>query len=257
MLSKEETVTPQIEESTLPISESTLPISEFSENEKILDDRELDILAERELNEYELVSGLQQKKNRLRKALKEKGILPKGAHNDYDNYEYFSEAQYKELFTELFSEYGIELFINEVKYESFKGTDKQPFGRLVTLACTLIDIDTGYSETSNHTGEGLDRGDKAGYKATTGALKRFLSSTFLVATKDDPEREDEKPNKPTPATKKITKGTITPIQNKTIRELFKDDKAGLSKIMKSLKKIKLEELSTTEASKIIKDKRGE
>jgi len=257
MLNEEKTVTPEELETTLLKSELALPTSEFSENEKILDERELGILAEREPDEYGLVSKLQQKKNKLRKALKEKGILPKGAHNEYDNYEYFSEAQYKELFTELFSEFGLELFVNEIKYESFKGTDKQPFGRLVTLACTLIDIETGYSETSNHTGEGLDRGDKAGYKATTGALKRFLSSTFLVATKDDPEREDEKPNSTTPVTKKITKGTITPTQNKTIRELFKDDKVGLSKIMKALKKLKIEELSTTEASKIIKDKRGE
>lgn len=265
MIKEEKNATPSIVDTTPQISESTLVKSEFDipieniviHDEEILDEREPGILAEREYSEMQLFAKLQQKKNKLRIALKEKGILPKGAHNDYDNYEYFSEAQYKELFTELFSEYGIELFITEAKYESFKGTDKQPFGRLVTLTCTLIDIDTGFTESSNHTGEGLDRGDKAGYKATTGALKRFLSSTFLVATKDDPEREDEKPNGTTPVTKKITKGTITPTQNKTIRELFKDDKVGLSKIMKSLKKLKVEELSTTEASKIIKDKRGE
>ena len=115
---------------TLPISESTLPISDIViHDEEILDERELGILTERESDELNLFAKLQQKKNELRKALKEKGILPKGAHNEYDNYEYFSEAQYKELFTELFSEFGLELFVNEVKYESFKGTDKQPFGR--------------------------------------------------------------------------------------------------------------------------------
>lgn len=250
MLNEEKNTTLQIVEPTLPTSELGIPTSDIV-------DPDMEIPVQHEYTEFDLVSKLQQKKNKIRRALKEKGILPKGAHNDYDNYEYFSEAQYKELFTELFSEYEVELFIHEVKYESFKGTDKQPFGRLVTLACTLIDIETGYSETSNHTGEGLDRGDKAGYKATTGALKRFLSSTFLVATKDDPEREDEKINKSTQTIKKPTNGTITPIQDKTIRELFKNDKTGLSKIMKSLKKIKLEELTTTEASKIIKDKKGE
>ena len=55
-------------------------------------------------NDIKLNALLQQKKNNLRNALKEKGILPKGAKNDYDDYEYFSEAQYKELFTELFSQ---------------------------------------------------------------------------------------------------------------------------------------------------------
>ena len=51
--------------------------------------------------------------------------------------------------------------------------------RFPAILTASIDIDTGFSETTMHTGEGLDRSDKAGYKATTGALKRFLSSTFL------------------------------------------------------------------------------
>ena len=50
----------------------------------------------------ELNAKLQKKKNALRKDLKEKGILKKGKLNEFDNYQYFSEAQYKELFTELF-----------------------------------------------------------------------------------------------------------------------------------------------------------
>ena len=234
------------ENQTLPISESTLPISDIVIPEE-------NMQGESELN---LIAKLQVKKNKLRKALKEKGILPKGAHNDYDNYEYFSEAQYKELFTELFSKFGIELYVNEVKYESFKGTDKQPFGRLVTLACTLIDIDTGYSESSNHTGEGLDRGDKAGYKATTGALKRFLSSTFLVATKDDPEREDEKPSKPTP-TKKASLGTISPEQRTILMNLYGANKKKVLETMKKYKKVKFDDLTKEEASKVIKECKGE
>ena len=50
----------------------------------------------------ELNAKLQQKKNLLRKSLKAKGVLKKGATNTFDKYSYFSEAQYKELFTELF-----------------------------------------------------------------------------------------------------------------------------------------------------------
>ena len=237
------------ENSTLLQSESTRPISDIVIPEEIHD--------EREPGELMLIAKLQQKKNKLRKALKEKGILPKGAHNDYDNYEYFSEAQYKELFTELFSEHGLELFVNEIKYESFKGTDKQPFGRLVTLACTLIDIDTGFSESSSHTGEGLDRGDKAGYKATTGALKRFLSTTFLVATKDDPEREDDKPTKSTAPAKKQSLGTLSPEQKTILMNLYDTDKKKLSEIMKKYKKAKFTELTKEEASKIIKECKGE
>ena len=57
-----------------------------------------------EIKEWlELNAKLQKKKNALRKELKEKGVLKKGATNEFDKYKYFSEAQYKELFTELFS----------------------------------------------------------------------------------------------------------------------------------------------------------
>jgi len=199
---------------------------------------------------YELIAKLQKKKNAIRKELKEKGILTNGATNEFDNYEYFSEAQYKELFTELLSKNGIELLVNEVNYGTFDGTDKQPFGRIVTLACTLIDIDTGYSETSNHTGEGLDRGDKAGYKATTGALKRFLSSTFLVATQDDPEIADE-PKTTKTKEKNLIKTMISPKQSAILESYQKKDKAKLDKYVGIFKKSEIKELTSSEASKII------
>lgn len=221
----------------------------MNDNIETLQNGEL-ILQKSESEKMKLISELQKKKNKLRKDLKEKGILTNGAKNEYDNYEYFSEAQYKELFTDLFSTNGIELLINELNYGTFEGTDKQPFGRIVTLACTLIDVDTGYSETSNHTGEGLDRGDKAGYKATTGALKRFLSSTFLVATKDDPEIEEE--------TKRVkqkdniaSKIGITPKQISILESYQNKNKDKFEKYLNVFKKKKINELSSIEASKII------
>lgn len=137
----------------------------------------------------ELNAKLQQKKNALRAALKEKGVLVKGKTNDFDHYKYFSEAQYKELFTELFSAHGLELKFDEVEYTSFEGTDKQPNGRLVRLVFTLFDTETGFYEETPISSEALDKGDKAGYKAYTGALKYYLANTFAVATGDDPETE--------------------------------------------------------------------
>lgn len=132
---------------------------------------------------------LQQKKNTLRKALKDKGILRRGATNEYDKYSYFSEAQYKELFTELFSACGLELKFNEIEYQPFEGSEKQANGRMVRIEFTLFDCDTGFYESSAITGEGIDKGDKAGYKAYTGALKYYLADTFMVATGDDPEKD--------------------------------------------------------------------
>ena len=138
---------------------------------------------------YALNAKLQQKKQSLRKTLAERGILQKGGKNQFDKYTYFTEAQYKELFTNLFSTHGLELSVSEVGYEQFNGTEKQPFGRIVKLMFTLTDCETGFSEESTVSGEGLDKGDKAGYKAYTGALKYYLANTFMVATGDDPELE--------------------------------------------------------------------
>ena len=132
---------------------------------------------------------LQTKKSKVRKALKERGILSKSGYNEFDHYNYFSEAQYKQLFTELFSENGLELKFTELEYQTFEGTEKQPNGRLPKLEFSLIDVETGFYETSAVTGEGIDKGDKGGYKAYTGALKYYLANTFMVATGDDPEKE--------------------------------------------------------------------
>lgn len=132
---------------------------------------------------------LQQKKNAVRSALKEKGVLKRDGTNAFDKYKYFSEAQYKTLFTELFSINKLELKFTELEYGTFIGSEKQSNGRLPRLEFSLIDIETGFYETSVITGEGMDKGDKAGYKAYTGALKYYLADTFMVATGDDPEKD--------------------------------------------------------------------
>lgn len=137
--------------------------------------------------ELKLNVELQKKKNQLRKELSKRGVLERKGENKFDRYKYFSEAQYKELFTELLPKFQLELNVVETDRQNFEGTQKQPFGRTVRLQITLIDAETGYFETSAVSGEGMDKGDKAIYKAYTGAIKYFLANTFLVATGDDPE----------------------------------------------------------------------
>lgn len=190
---------------------------------------------------------LQQKKNALRKTLKEKGILKKGAENKFDNYSYFSEAQYKELFTELFSTHGLELKFTELEYNTFEGTEKQANGRAPKLEFWLFDIETGFFETTTITGEGIDKGDKAGYKAYTGALKYYLADTFMVATGDDPEKEspDHKMNN-----RKERKAS--PKQLDMIKSLVADIPALLNYYHIPA----LEELTISQASDIISKKKG-
>ena len=194
---------------------------------------------------------MQKKKNALRKDLKEKGVLKKGSKNTYDNYNYFSEAQYKELFTELFSKNGLELKFNELEYGTFENTsEKQPNGRCPKLEFTLFDIDTGFGETTTITSEGIDKGDKAGYKAYTGALKYFLADTFMVATGDDPETEslEVKQNKKNPV-KKANGKTATPKQIEILSKKYTGD--NLTKLLDANGIESLEELPLEKASQLI------
>lgn len=182
---------------------------------------------------------LQIKKNALRKMLKEKGVLKKGGKNEFSKYSYFTEAQYKELFTELFSEVGLELKFTELEYITFDAGKSN--GRMPKLMFTLMDIDTGYGEETVITGEGLDTGDKAGYKAYTGALKYYLANTFMVATGDDPEKD-------TP-TAKTGEKKATPNQIEFLRARYQGE--NREKLLKANNLEKLEDMSLQKASEII------
>ncbi len=196
---------------------------------------------------------LQKKKNALRKLLKEKGILKKGGNNDFDNYQYFSEAQYKELFTELFSACDLELKFDELEYETFEGTEKQANGRMPKLLFRLFDCETGFYEDTHITGEGIDKGDKAGYKAYTGALKYYLADTFMVATGDDPEKEspDNKMNtkKGKTTTKATTGGKISIKQKEILLKTYTGD--NLTKLLEVNGIKTIDELPVEKASELI------
>ena len=187
---------------------------------------------------------LQQKKNALRKKLKDKGILSKGGFNEFDKYKYFTEAQYKELFTELFGECGLELNFTEVDYITFTGTEKQSNGRMTKLRFILTDIDTGFYEETEITGEGIDKGDKAGYKAYTGALKYYLADKFMVATGVDAEKDS-----PEVTMNNKTIRTATAKQLEILRKYYTGD--NLTQLLEHNGIEKIEDLPIQKASELI------
>ena len=192
----------------------------------------------------ELNAKLQAKKNALRKDLKSKGILKKGGQNDFDHYSYFSEAQYKELFTELFSKNNLELKFSEIEYNTFEGSGKNCNGRMTRLEFTLIDVETGFFETTVITGEGMDKGDKAGYKAYTGAVKYYLADTFLVATGDDAEKESPEENMNIKSERKAS-----PKQIELLQKYYTGE--NLEKLLQVNSISKIEDLPMQKASDII------
>ena len=194
---------------------------------------------------------LQKKKNALRKELSEKGILKREGQNQFDKYSYFSEAQYKALFTQLFAKHGLELKFTELDYIPFEGTEKQANGRLVKVQYDLIDIETGFYESSVITGEGLDKGDKAGYKAYTGSLKYYLASTFMVATGDDPETES--PDVKASPKKKLEKDPLKATENQiaTVKRILGEN---VKPMLEYYSIEKVEDLTIQQASEIIRKK---
>lgn len=187
-------------------------------------------------------SKLQIKKNALRADLAQRGILKREGNNTFDRYKYFSEAQYKALFTDLLSSHSLELRSTVSGYSMVEGTEKQSNGRQVTMDFELIDTETGYSETSTFVGEGFDKGDKAGYKAMTGALKYYLACTFLVATGDDPEKDS-------PEMKANDKAKISAAQKIVISKKYTG--AALQQLLEWAKVTTLDDMTADQATKVI------
>lgn len=133
---------------------------------------------------------LQQKKNKVRLALASMGFLKKGGYNSYDEYNYFSESQYKKLFNELFSANRLEMTSSVSDVGAFEGSSGMKFGRSVKMIVRLQDIDTGFFEDTQTAGEGMDKGDKALSKAMTSAIKNYYACVFTVPTGEESENDN-------------------------------------------------------------------
>lgn len=196
----------------------------------------------------EMNAKLQQKKSAARKDLSDMGIVGKDKKNQFDGYSYLSESGYKKIFTDLFSKHGLELKSDEIEYQSIQGVGKTPIGRMAKIRFTLFDTETGFFESTEVTGEGLDRGDKAGYKAFTGALKYYLATTFMVATGDDAEKDSpqgqpiQQQQKPAPNPRKINKKQIDIIKIK-----FHGKEDALKKILENNNVSRVEDLTQPQA----------
>lgn len=162
-----------------------------------------------------LNSKLQQKKQALRKALHERGPVQKDKTNNFDRYTYLSEAAYKRLFDELLPANSLELMASCSEVEKVPTSGNQKNGVIAKWAFTLTDTETGFGEGSVVFGEGWDKGDKAIYKAHTGALKYYLAQTFMVASGEDAESDkgDEKSGQQ-------EKHTATPNQIEKLYRLY-------------------------------------
>lgn len=115
------------------------------------------------------------------------GRIPKHGHNAHFNYDYVTEADIAEAVrSELASRHV--MIVPSVKAVSWRQGEK-----ICTLLMTyrIHDGESGETLEFDGIGEGQDSGDKATYKALTGANKYALMKLFQIPTGDDPEKDSE------------------------------------------------------------------
>jgi hypothetical protein len=132
---------------------------------------------------------LRQKLGEVRRRI---GYIQKRGYNESLNYNYVAAADIAGIVGDILAEVGVVLIprLESITYESYS-PGRADNARLahVIMAYAFTDVNSGEEITARVAGEGLDVGDKASYKAMTGALKYALLQSFLLATGDDPEGE--------------------------------------------------------------------
>lgn len=132
--------------------------------------------------------------------------VPKNGHNSFHGYDYATEADIVSAVRLAMADRGIVMipYVAETKLEPLlTNSGKKEWLCTLTVDFVLRD-DSDKTFTVRVVGQGQDPGDKAAYKAMTGAVKYALLKLFLIPTGDDPEA-DEKPAPSSPATVAATR----------------------------------------------------
>lgn len=120
---------------------------------------------------------------KMANVMKEIRTVKQNGWNEYNKYNYATEKDLLDEVKPLLLDNGLIVVPNVL--------EQQKTGDIATVKIefTLIDIDSGEELKTVFFGEGQDKGDKATYKAYTGATKYYLMKTFLIPTGDDPEAD--------------------------------------------------------------------
>src|SRR5208282_3554862 len=118
--------------------------------------------------------------------------VQKRGRNERHNYSYVTAADIAGAVGDILAELGVVVVprLESISHEPARTgrTDCEHLTHVV-MSYSFVDVDTAEEITVKVAGEGVDAGDKAPYKAMTGALKYALLQSFLLATGDDPEDE--------------------------------------------------------------------
>jgi hypothetical protein len=154
------------------------------------------------------------------------GYVQKRGHNERHNYSYVTAADLAGSVGDILAELGVVVIpqLQSISTEPPRSSSER-IARIV-MNYRFVDARSGEELTVRVAGEGADAGDKAPYKAMTGALKYALLQSFLLATGDDPE--DER------ADLRAALGServITPEQVRELQQLIEETGTELERVL--------------------------
>lgn len=130
---------------------------------------------------------------KLAEVMGEVGRVPKSGRNNFHNYDYATEADIAAAVRDGMAKRHLILVpnVDDIAWSILAVKSGQQ--RLCTMKATFTVMDGESGETLSYKvfSEGADSGDKAVYKAMTGAEKYALLKLFLIPTGDDPEKDSQ------------------------------------------------------------------
>jgi hypothetical protein len=129
-------------------------------------------------------------------AMKAIDAVGKQGKNERQDYKYVKAADVAREVRPVLIENGIGFSYSVISTERWERTNPTTGGILyfveINVLLTFTDEQTGESLTVQGLGWGMDPGDKAPYKAMTGALKYGLRMNFIIPDELDPENDSPK-----------------------------------------------------------------
>lgn len=149
--------------------------------------------------------------SKLAEIMGEIGRITKGGTNSAQGYKYVMASQVADAVREKLAAHNIIMLpVGADVVESTRTPSEKQSLLTIRFTWRFIDGDSGETLDFQSVGTGADSGDKAAYKATTGAIKYALLTAFLIPTGDDPENDVAVSN----AAKEIFGDVVKPVEKK-------------------------------------------
>lgn len=127
------------------------------------------------------------------------GFVGKSGKNLHSNYDYAKEEDFLAAIGPLLAEEQVSTLVSCIQHEvktietSENDKKKRKLTAVVVIELVITCATSGQSVALTMPGYAEDTGDKALYKAITGATKYAYWKAFRIATGDDPEKDHDQP----------------------------------------------------------------